>query len=98
MKIKLLLISLMLVSGLTACSNESKDAVQNIRQKVGDAIAGEVNATPTPTSIPESTPTSEPTATPKAIETPDPTATPEPTPTPEPETCAPGKCSNNPVN
>ena len=98
MKIKLLLISLMLVSGLTACSNESKDAVQNIRQKVGDAIAGEVTPTPTPTSTPESTPTSEPTATPKPIETPDPTATPEPTPTPEPETCAPGKCSNNPVN
>ena len=96
MKIKMLLIPLLLVSVLSACSNESQDAVQNIRQKVGDAIAGEHNATPTP--LVETTPTSEPTVIPEPTDTPEPTATLEPTPTPEPDTCAPGACRNNPVN
>tara|TARA_Y100000748_G_scaffold133590_1_gene112175 strand:- start:245 stop:835 length:591 start_codon:yes stop_codon:yes gene_type:complete len=96
MKLKLLLLSFMVVSLFTACSNESQDAVKNIRQKVGDAIAGEATATPTtiiePTATPEPTATLEPTPTPEA------TATPEPTPTPEPDNCAPGKCSQNPVD
>ena len=102
MKMKLLLISLMIVSTFSACSNESKEAVQNIRQKVGDAIAGDV--TSTPTALPESIQTSESIATPEPTQTPEPKATakPEdtatPTPTPEPDKCAPGKCSNNPVN
>ena len=96
MKLKLLLLLFMVVSIITACSNESQDAVKNIRQKVGDAIAGEATATPTTETEPsgESEPTSTPEPTPKT----EPTATPEPTPTTEPDNCAPGKCSKNPVD
>ena len=96
MKMKLLLISLMIVSTFSACSNESKEAVQNIRQKVGDAIAGDVTATPT--ALPESIQTNESIATPEPTPTAKPEDTATPTPTPEPDKCAPGKCSNNPVN
>jgi len=100
MKIKLLLLSILLINVFISCSNDSQDAVQNIRQKVGDAIAGE----PTPTLEPTTTTTIEPEPTPTLEPTPilEPTATTaielEPTATPEPETCAPGNCSKNPVD
>ena len=94
MKIKLLLLSILLINVFISCSNDSQDAVKNIRQKVGDAIAGEPTPTPeltvTTTIEPEPTPTPELTVT-TTIE-------PEPTATPEPENCAPGKCSKNPVD
>ena len=96
MKLKLLLLLFMVVSIITACSNESQDAVKNIRQKVGDAIAGEATATPTTKTEPLAT--SEPTSIPEPTPTTEPTATPEPTPTTEPDNCAPGKCSKNPVD